>query len=143
MIDEMSHPKVPATFDWVTARKNCNPTELFQKLRQKIERDIAVRNTQLDEQVYGFSFNSEKSNKFVAYVNGEGSGRPRASVAFRLKGSEIRAVDTTEAAETELFVGRPYLLSSGDCTLDIGGEPHALWQVSRRALEDLLFPTTD
>lgn len=39
-----------------------------------------------------------------------------------------------------MFDARPSLNKEGDCLLEIEGQPFALWQVCRRALEGLFFP---
>ena len=64
---------------------------------------------------------------------------------FQREGSEIVVLDMVRQP---MFRARPYLLASeGECMLEIIhtagaviGEPLRLWQVSRFALEDLLFP---
>ena len=128
---------IPNTFDWVSARAGCNVKDLFQRLRDVVEADVQIAN----EHNPRVKFDPVSERKFRVIEPDPYAPKSRAvGVVFSLNRSEIRVakVETDEL----LFSGRAYLLDGADgttCTLNVNDKPLKMWQVSRLALEDLIF----
>jgi hypothetical protein len=62
-------------------------------------------------------------------------------IVFELSASKITVIKTIPATleRTTLFSAVPYLTEEGECLLEVDGSFLKLWQVSRKALDDLVF----
>lgn len=124
---------IPQAFDWVSAREKCNGEAAFGVLEETVKQNVEVKNRLdgADEDRYGF----RPGDHYFA-VN-----RGRERVVFRLDGNTVHVSSVSRnGEETELFQATPYLLDNGLCRLEIETDaPLEYWQVSRLALESLLF----
>ena len=121
--------EIPNTFDWVTARTKCNVRELFKRLREVVAADCNIANDSNQNKTIKFMPISEEM--FAVLNNGH------ASASFRLNRSEIQVCDTVN--EKLMFTAKAYLLDGGDCTYVVDDKPLKAWQLSRLALEDVIF----
>lgn len=128
--------------DWVKARAACSLPRIFEALGEQLERDVASANA-LNRPNVLFRFNRERHNSMSVSRRFDYAGIPQGQhVVFALGATEI-AVEDVDAVgkKRSLFTARPVLTVEGDCRLELSGDPQPkeLWQVSRKALEDLFF----
>ena len=132
----MGHSDIPRIFDWVTARKKCTVRELFDLLRKTVESDVIIANKGRSSQL--FKFTPICLMEFAVVLNHDSGIGTIRGVIFKLKASKITVVDSTPPHKESLSV-RAYLLDGGDCTFAVDEKPLQPWQVSRLALEDVIF----
>ena len=126
---------VPKTFDWVRARAECSLQHVFLILREVIDAD--VKSMQALSKGPAFKLDTPTDTKLVV-VKEYQSGEAQSVVLERMSNRiEVRA----GYQQMPMFTAVPSLDASGSCRLHIKGdtEPSELWQVSRKALEDLFF----
>ena len=129
---------IPAKFDWVNARSACSLDQAFEELRLGVEEDIKAINTlrkYSDETGYRLTRNNSGD---VFNVRRNGSVKP--AVTFSIRANQIEIAD--DASSRKHFVDLT-LNDEGRCKLKIGDEEFEHWQVRRRALEKLFFPSTN
>ena len=125
--------EVPVAFDWVAARAKCNVHTVFDELREVVQHDV------------------EQARQLDIPVDFRQPGRPTCFAVHRENGGEKavlfeRADDTINILNADTagvslrFSCRISLVSGHDCMLTVDDEPLRLWQISRLALEALLFP---
>lgn len=136
---------VPTTLDWVTERARCSPQRLFVLLAEVIDSDVkAVRDRKPQPNVE-FTYARVNDSKVIVAKQedwGKGIVNTTANVVFELTqtGIVVRRITAGSAgSEKQLFEARPALGVAGTCRLEVNGQPLELWQVSRKALEDLFF----
>ena len=76
-------------FDWVTARAQCSPVDVFQKLKVQVTEDVEIRNRQLPDPRDAFKVNDE-GNVFSVSLPTQPL-RPR--VIFSVANEEISVRD--------------------------------------------------
>jgi hypothetical protein len=130
--------QVPKTLDWVTARAECSVERLFRLLTETLDTDVKTMQARAPSGTR-FTLNALGGNKVVvAKVRGFGGGfMDGDNVVFET--TPLGIVARTGRADTQLFLAKPSLGLDGECHLEIDGQPHELWQVSRKALEALFF----
>jgi hypothetical protein len=126
------------TFDWVTARAKCSAAHMFEKLKMAVSDDVKVRNELVPKDpefgaAYGFSV--AESHNAIRVVRE--SQRGSKTIAFSLEGEEIKVADANGAL---VFFATVSLNDEGVCVFKVDKEERELWQVCRRALEDIFFP---
>ncbi len=123
-------------FNWVTARCQCSPGKVFEKLKSQVENDVKEREsslTQVQKVRYRFSFMPGQTS-FSVLVEGE-SGI-HGAVKFSLTDTGVTVFDEQGA----LMFGADVTISDeGECKMKVDGEEKELWQVRKKALEQLLF----
>jgi hypothetical protein len=133
-------------FDWVRARAACSLPGVFGALRDRLQRDVAAANG-LNRQGLRFSLNVSREDRIVVSRVRDLAGFSEGHhVVFFLSANEIqvREVDMV-GKERPLFSAKPVLTPGGDCLLVVEGlsDMLELWQVSRKALDDLFFRFPD
>ncbi len=130
--------EIPKELDWVAARAACSVDALFESLAQIIESDVSAIRKVDARSIYRFRHPATSLNVSVTretdqavFVRAVILTRDRRSITVttRMPGDEFHP----------LFVAMPRLDETGACRLEIDGNPMELWQVSRRALEELFF----
>jgi hypothetical protein len=122
-------PIMEPYFNWVKARSACSLKSVFLLLAEIVDSDVKAAN-ELPE---GRRFSLERQDRKLIVIR-ESRESP-AAIVFELSATEIRVRE----AEKTLFVARPSLERDGKCRLEVDGDPLELWQVSRKALEELFF----
>jgi hypothetical protein len=129
----MNTEKKPKNFDWVTARAECSADKIFEKLKLQVQENVTVRKRLMpSERHYGFEFVESGSTAFSVTVVGN---HLHDSVRFHLGDEQIN-VRNWNGEEYQLFAT---LCDDGECRVKVNGNEYDLWQVSKMALEDLLF----
>jgi hypothetical protein len=128
--------------NWVKARAACSLPRIFEALTERLQRDVDNAN-ELNRSGVRFRLNIQRRDLVIVARQRDLAGIPEAeTVAFDLAPQEIRVrqVDMV-GKEKPLFAARPVLTEEGNCRLELSGDPQPkdLWQVSRRALQDLFF----
>lgn len=136
----MSKHNVPETFDWVRTREKCNVRELFKSLRETVEKDYNIAKGLRE---WNLQFDPISKDKFaVVRLHDSGIGT-MDSVVFKVDGTEIKVAKPIQlknkTVENILFTAQVILLDSGVCMFEVDEKPLYPWQVSRLALEDMLF----
>ena len=123
-------------FNWVAARRECSPGQVFEKLKSQVEGDVAeceANLTQIQKARYKFSI-IPGSNAFHVSVDGEGS--IHSAVKFGLTDTGIAVFND----QGKIMFGADVTISDkGECKLEVDGEEKELWQIRKMALEKLLF----
>jgi hypothetical protein len=126
-------------FDWVKARSKCSLESVFQTLREVLDSDVKSVNG-LNRVGVTFALNNSATNKLIISRERDYGGLSGGeTVVFELLPNEIRVRDGR--TEKHFFSAKPVLNQEGECLLEVTGElePQRLWQVSRKALDDLFF----
>ena len=113
---------IPKSFDWVSARKNCNTREMFKRLLKVVKADCNIAKEKNHHSTLQFSECSEEEFS-VDELHASGRGI-RHGVAFKLDGSKIQVFDPVPPQDPipptkVLYTLQAYLLDGGDCTFVI------------------------
>ena len=131
---------VPSVFNWVEARWKCSIQKLFDDLARVVESDVHIFNEQASKAGVHrtVKFKQICTRQFTVEVKPPQVTKDKTHASFMvsLNGSSIEF--SKGALENVVFRAKPYLYT-GECLLEINGEPHRLWQVSARAFMDFLF----
>jgi hypothetical protein len=123
-------------FNWVVARCECSPNQVFETLKSQVKSDVEEREASLTQEQklrYRFSFMPGR-NDFSVLV--EGAGNIHGAIKFGL--TETGIVVFNEQG-MEMFGADVTISDDGECKLKIDGEEKDLWQVRKKALEQLFF----
>jgi hypothetical protein len=132
--------KVPETLDWVTKRSECSLQLIFDNLREVVKGDVEKANAlnRAQFQIHpltGQKFSISRTRKVLGFL-------ARVVVFFELTETEIVVTRVAgEDDQQQMFSAIPEINQQGLCLLRINGEAGLLrlWQVSKKALEDLFF----
>jgi hypothetical protein len=133
--------EVPKVFDWVAERRKCSLGTIFTHLTEVVDSDVKSAQAKLEDGE-NITMNRPADGKIVVVKSfGPRGSSQGESVVFEVAANCI-AVKKGGPNGKELFTAKPFLLQNGMCKLEVKGEPEPLelWQVSRKALEDLFFP---
>lgn len=135
--------QIPETFDWVTARAKCSAEQMFILLVERIESDVTLMRDRLDKARYVVTLNKVAADKVIVAKQYTEGGRAYGGRNVMLKRTHSGiTVDRLTAHETEpqpLFEASVFLGPEGRCRYEVSGQALELWQISRKALEDLFF----
>jgi hypothetical protein len=134
----MTEP-VPETLDWVTIRGTCSVEHLFRLLAETVDSDVKVMQERLNGSGLLLDCQTVSRSKVVVSKMNIASGITSGpNVVFEFTRAGITAQTNPEGKR--LFLAKPsFSATTGKCKLEIDGHLLELWQVSRRALEDLFF----
>jgi hypothetical protein len=123
--------EAPEYFDWVGECLKCSLEGAFLTLRETVDSDIKKWNQLRPDfhVVMNSSFGTDKFLVNVPYV-------PAAAV-FEIS-REHRRIDIRRGPELALSA-KPEICPDGQCRLRVNQELLRFWQVSQRALSDLLI----
>lgn len=127
-------------FDWVSARSKCSPGTVFELLDAAAKQDVESVHRLLQETRNSkLVFQHSRVGKTIVVTRERMDTKedPTSSVTFSLSQNDI----VVKKGEKEMFHVVPSLNPVGDCKMNISGEEFEVWQVCRRALEDLFFGT--
>jgi hypothetical protein len=126
--------------DWVKARSNCSLARIFQTLAEVVDSDVQSVNSLARERV-SFHINTQATDKIIVTRDREkGVAHDIRTIVFQLTNFSITATAKGPTGEaTGMFSAVPNLDENGECLLVVSGDPFRLWQVSRKALEELFF----
>jgi hypothetical protein len=128
-------------FNWVHARANCSLEGVFHILSEIVDSDVKQANA-LRRQGVKFSLNTEATSKIMVIRDRDlGGTKETTGVIFELLPDTISVTRKKHGALTEdsLFSAVPSLNEDGECLMEVKGKPLKLWQMSRKALENLFF----
>lgn len=125
----------PENLDWVKARHECSIGKIFQTLRLQVVEDATRRNECLlpGERARYFFDIADGANGFVVFVSMHGTNH---AVEFALTKDGTIQVGRRDNL---LFTAVPTVSNDGKCRLKVGNDELELWQVRKKALEDLFF----
>jgi hypothetical protein len=125
--------------NWVQARAGCSLPGTFHVLREMIDNDVKAAN-ELKRAGFTFELNAQPSGKLLVIRHHDIGGMEDTSViVFELLPDRITVSDRGQMSTKLLFSAIPYLNEEGECLLTVGGQDLKLWQVRRKALDDLFF----
>lgn len=128
-----------AGFDWVTARSECSLKRVFMILAEVIDSDVKAAN-ELKIQRTQFAVNRDGADKVIVIRSRQMGGEEIDTVTFQLRGDRIVVYPAdARGPRPPLFSASASLNQDGECFVEVDGQPLKLWQVSRKALEDLFF----
>ena len=129
-----------ASFNWVQARSECSVERVFQILAEVVDSDVKAANA-LNRRGVTFHVNRDARGKLIVARNRDLGGFSDVTiVVFELEPGRIVVTrKTANIDDKTLFSAAPSLNEQGQCLLEVAGDQLQLWQVSRRALEDLFF----
>lgn len=125
-----------SNFNWVVARSRCSLEGVFAILAEALDDDVKAVNA-LPGRAITFRLTVQPRKLIVARDDSR-------NIVFELSSTEIvvrHGLSTPFGSGTPkpLFSARPHLGEDGECMLEVDGRPLELWQVQRKALEDLFF----
>ena len=121
--------------DGVEALQQCSEIPEFLTLRKIAQQNTKNRQKHLGEDSpVSFKFENKGQRQFLIYRN-----TPLAGVVFNLENDHISVQDLEEK---EMFMLTLTMNDDGECRFKIDGNGEfKRWQVMRKALEELFFPT--
>ena len=124
--------------NWVRRRARCERAQLFERLRDRIGRDVNRANKHLGAQTFSIRDDTE-SDSFVVIHN-----RREVGVVFELINDRIDVDQYAKHAgphRRSFKITWEWDADNRQCRhlIDNGSEHHELWEISKRALEDLFF----
>ena len=120
--------------DWVSARSLCSLPKVFKELRLQVEEDVKIRNAlRPNNSPYEFSV-ADQGTDFSVLLKTKDAEK---SVLFSVSG---QAILVTSDHGNQMFKVTVTFNDNGECKLHINEQEHEMWQVRRKALEDILFP---
>src|ERR1700730_4960936 len=130
-------------FDWVKERSECSLERVFHLFAEVVDSDVKSANA-LKRGGAKFQVKSQAIGKImVMRTRPVGSTAEMAGVTFELMENHINVSKRrSKSTEAEAFFSFfPSLNLEGECLVRVEGESEMLklWQVSRKALEDLFF----
>ena len=134
--------QVPEVFDWVAARGQCSSPQMFLLLTERVKSDVALMKARLQNTNQTLTYTQVSDDAVVVAKERHEGGYMFGGRNVMLKripaGVQVDA-KASEGAEERMFVALVILSSDGRCRYEIDREPMELWQVSKRALENLFF----
>ena len=106
-----------------------------------MDSDVKTANA-LNRRGVKFKLNTEATGKIIVLRERDlGGFNESMAIVFELLPDKIAVTERRGPGFTEgaLFCAAPGLNQEGECLLEIDGQPLKLWQVSRKALENLFF----
>jgi hypothetical protein len=132
-----------ASFDWVTERFNCSLDGVFKELELAVKTDVDTVN-RLEAERAGEAGGALMRNigcvsagRRFSVSRSERGGNVLRSVNFAVEPASISIKSDYDGGPA--FVATIRLNSDGRCLLVVGDVEMELWQVRRKALEDLFF----
>ena len=131
--------EVPKILDWVKARAECSVEHLFILLTEVVESDVKGIQERTEASVT-FKMTRLTESKIVVSKAVDISGWvDQVTVTFECTRLGIEVYGANREGPRPMFTARPSFDAAGPCRLDVDGQTFELWQVSRKALEDLFF----
>jgi hypothetical protein len=121
------------SFDWVNERAKCSLKRVFATLYEVVESDVKAAN---GLRIPDVSFHATMQSRKIIVSRQNDDQDTIGNVVFELAAN---AIEVREGADKHLFSARPSLTEDGKCKLEVDDKPFELWQVNRKALEDLFF----
>ncbi len=127
---------VPKTLDWVKARAECSLEHLFSLLIEVLDSDVKSMRAHAPDGTQ-LSLNVLTASKVsISKVQPDRGFSKAGKVVFD---RTSLGINVGSDRNDLMFTAKPSLDATGSCRLEIDGQPMELWQVSRKALEDLFF----
>ena len=135
--------------NWIAERASCFIPNVFKDLREVVRRDVEEANRLSSAVAKGFRFSFEEDEKgfqfAVSRLAPELSVYPPRHVAFIMNRTAIRVdCQPHPGYPSGFFHVLPTWINENDegrCVLTINEKPCEPWQISREALDHLVFPS--
>jgi len=120
------------SYDWVTARFGCSSSNAFQTLAEMVKVEVSTANELLSpERVFLVNVHPKE----IIVVRTHPKERV-ATIVFEFSSTDI----SVRSGDKQPFLRAvPSLHADGECMFEVEGHSLKLWQVSRKALEQLFF----
>jgi hypothetical protein len=119
--------------DWVSKRSRCSFPNVFKDLKVQVQEDVKTRNgLRPNYAPYEFSV-TDNGNDFTVVLQAKDF---KSSVIFSL--AEHAIVVNDDAGKNKFEVALTFN-DQGECRLHVDEKELELWQVRRKALEELFF----
>jgi hypothetical protein len=127
-------------FNWVHARAHCSLEGVFHILHEIVDSDVKDVNA-LKRQGVTFRLNTDATRKIIVARDRDLGGVIESTgIVFELFPDKITIAHKQGALiDKSLFSAVPSLNEDGECLMEVNGKSLKLWQVSRKALENLFF----
>ncbi len=125
--------------NWVQARADCTLQGTFEQIVDAVKQDIACFNKLPSEQRKSLEVALvwRAGDAVVGYATSSGIALHDDIVSIK---TASRAVRISRNDEVLFEVEREWNEQTLVCDLKINGTIHSLWQISQKAIGDLLFP---
>ncbi|HEY2461596.1 MAG TPA: hypothetical protein VGI16_12350 [Candidatus Acidoferrum sp.] len=123
--------EIPEELNWIKARSACSLAYMYEKLRLQILEDIDLQNKLPGHARFDMKTGNADFSVMTYSVEGI------KSMQFSLVMPHTIRVNNGDGALK--FEATLTLNDAGECKLRIDGKELELWQIRRRALEDLFF----
>jgi hypothetical protein len=133
--------KIPETFDWVDARAKCSTEQMFSLLVERVTSDVESMKARIGSS-HRLTFNRIADDKVIVAnerIEGGFAFNGRNVMFQRTKGGIVVDTEAQKGPGRALFTASVSLGPEGRCRYEVDGQPLELWQVSRKALEELFF----
>ena len=116
--------------NWVKEVKECDTSNLFRRLRERVRSDCIERNQDLGDEFVKFENDATRQFNVVAC---KGDGR----IQFIHSGKRILVRD---GKDRDILYACPVINKFNECMYEVGNEQLHAWQLSKRVLFGLFFP---
>jgi hypothetical protein len=122
-------------FDWVSARAQCTPFAVFEKLRAQVKVDMERRNSLMRDGDLASPFSLGTGPEWFS-VSSKTLDKYRG-VTFTLTANGVAVHDAT--SHTKICDAALMISDEGHCVLRVGSTELKFWQFRKLALQDLFF----
>ena len=129
---------VPKSFQWVEARARWSVREAFQVVCRVAADDTAAAQA-LGQRATAYRFEQQSAVRAAVIRRDKSALASETAIVFSLFGGEIVISRLSGSDTTELFRCRPIIHRNGEPMLTIRSDAMYPWEISRRALEPLIF----
>lgn len=122
--------EIPKELDWISIRSKCSLSVMFELLKSQVETDIAKQNEIPGHPQFSMGFSPASFTVLNHTIEGI------RAVVFALTKTHI---EIKNAERQILFQASLTINDSGECRLKVDDKELELWQIRKRALEELFF----
>src|ERR1035441_10311555 len=119
-------------FDWVSARAQCTPFAVFERLRMQVKADMEKRNSLMRDGELMSPFSLETGPEWFSVTSK--TLDKYGGVTFTLTVNGVAVHDATSGAH--LHHGVLMISDEGGCVLRVGPTELKLWQFRKLGLQD-------
>jgi len=129
--------------NWIARRMDCFLPEVFKQLQVIVEKDVDEANSRSPAKNNGYTFSlnvAREHQEFSVIRTHSGIHGPNSSqeLHFTLNKTSIR-VGLLSDPENVFYVKSEWIRTENRCVLTIEKDSVDIWQISKKALEPLVF----
>jgi hypothetical protein len=133
------NPSELEEFDWVSARAQCTPSSVFERLRAQVKEDVGKRNSLTGDGWEGTSFVFQAGRGYFSVSHKTITRFSGVTFSLTVNGIGVLEINSN----TPLHEGVLAISNEGRCVMRVKSAELSLWQFRKLALQDLFFVIGD